>query len=65
MRQELINETKSHCDRSSYVVHFMGLNGIKNFEPSDSNKQCKVVYSQMTLKRTTNGHMRFNPSSKQ
>lgn len=29
MRQELINETKSHCDSSSYVVHFMGLNGVR------------------------------------
>lgn len=45
---------------SSYVVHFIGLNGNKNFEPSDGNKQCKVVYSQMALKRLTDSHMRIN-----
>lgn len=40
---------------SSYVIHFMGLNGIKNFEPSDRN-----TYSRMALKWTTDSRMRIN-----
>lgn len=31
----LIKKTKSRCDSSSHTEHFMGLNGIKNFELSD------------------------------
>lgn len=34
---------------SSYAVNFMGLNGIKNFEPTDSSKQWEVVHSQTAL----------------
>lgn len=45
---------------SSYAVNFMGLNGIKNFEPRDSSKQCEVVHSRMALKRTTDSHMKIN-----
>lgn len=45
MRQEPVNEPRATVTVSSYVVHFMGLNGIRNYEPTDGNKQCKVVYS--------------------
>lgn len=48
---------------SSHAVDLTGLNDTKNFEPSASCKQHKVVYSQMILKRTTAVHVINNESN--
>lgn len=60
MRQELINETIRHSDSFIICPTFMGLNGIKNFEPRDGNKQRKVVYSLLPPQRPTGSWLRIS-----